>query len=176
MPTSETVCVAGITEDSIVDGPGLRAVVFVQGCPHHCDGCHNPQTHPFEGAGEKLSVSQIYQRIRRNPLQRGVTLSGGEPFCQPGPLAILAEKLHHDGYDIAVYTGYTLEQLMERNDPCSMNLLRWTHVLIDGPFLLSQQDRSLPFRGSRNQRILDVHASLTRGCAVICDDPAWNPQ
>ena len=102
--------IAGTVGDSIVDGPGLRLTVFTQGCPHHCPGCHNPQTHDFSG-GYDATVEELFAQYRENPLLRGVTLSGGEPFCQPAPLAELARLVHGAGGDVFCYTGYTYEQL-----------------------------------------------------------------
>lgn len=158
---------AGIVRESIVDGPGMRFVVFVQGCPHHCPGCHNPQSHSFEG-GSVHSVDRIFQEIRKNPMIHGVTFSGGEPFCQPGPLAELARMLRAQGIHLMVYSGYYFEQLLEkgREDPDILALLKQCDVLVDGPFLLEQRSLMLHFRGSRNQRILDVPRSLESGMAV----------
>lgn len=156
----------GIIEESIVDGEGFRFVIFTQGCPHHCEGCHNPQTHPFEG-GSEADTAELYARILQNPLLKGVTFSGGEPFCQPAPLAELAGWLHHNTkLDVAVYTGYTFEQLLTSADPAVRALLEQTDVLIDGPFVLSQRDLTLLFRGSANQRLLDCQQSLCQGKAV----------
>lgn len=172
--TNVSLNVAGIQNDSITDGPGLRFVLYVQGCPHHCVGCHNPQTHPFEG-GKKIMIDQIVQRVRMNPLLSGITFSGGEPFCQATPLGILAEMLRSFGYEIAVYTGFVFEELIDRKNPNVMELLQQTDILVDGPFVHSLRDRMLLFRGSRNQRILDVHKSLATGCAVPTTNLAWNP-
>ncbi len=149
--------VSGLVEESIVDGPGVRFVVFVQGCPHACAGCHNPHTHPF-GCGTKLSVDEIYQRIQENPLIRGVTFSGGEPFCQAGPLSVLGQKLRRDGYDLFVYSGYTLEQLLEMAEASAeiKALLSCANFLVDGPFIKKERDLTLKFRGSKNQKIYDV--------------------
>ena len=107
--TERLLRVAGIVEESIVDGPGYRFTIFTQGCPHDCPGCHNPQTHPIDG-GTEVSVRTLYDRILRNPLLRGVTFSGGEPFLQAAPLAALATAVHAAGkLDVVTYTGYTYE-------------------------------------------------------------------
>lgn len=147
----------GIIQESIVDGPGIRYVIFVQGCPHHCPGCHNPQTHDFEG-GTDADTEEILSEIRENPLLRGVTFSGGEPFCQPSVLARMARTVHAEGLDVVTYTGYLYEQLeeMAARDKEIENLLKETDILIDGPFLIAERDLSLLFRGSRNQRILNL--------------------
>ena len=162
---AHTLRVAGVVDDSIVDGPGLRFSVFVQGCPHHCPGCHNPQTHPFEG-GTLMRVEELLGRFTGNPLLRGVTFSGGEPFCQPGPLAELGRLVHEAGGDVYCYTGYTYEQLLQNPDPDVQALLGETDVLVDGPFLLEQRDLTLTFRGSANQRLIDVKESQRQGRAV----------
>ena len=151
---------SGIEPESIVDGPGIRYVLFTQGCPHHCPGCHNPKTHPFEG-GTPADIPAILQAIRENPLLKGVTFSGGEPFCQAEELAELAQKIRQEfpRLDIAVYTGYTLEQLQQMQTPGVTQLLEQTDWLIDGLFLLEQKDLTLRFRGSHNQRFIDMRGA-----------------
>ncbi len=152
---------AGVAQDSIVDGPGLRLCVFVQGCPHNCPGCHNPETHDPK-AGYDLSVEDILQKIRENPLLDGVTLSGGEPLCQPRPLSYLAEEARKMGKNVWLYSGFTWEQIlnMREEDPDVRRLLDQVDVLVDGPFLQSQRSLELRFRGSSNQRLIDVPKSL----------------
>ena len=147
----------GIIPESVVDGPGIRYTIFTQGCPHHCPGCHNPQTHDFSG-GKAADTEQILLEIRADPLLRGVTFSGGEPFCQAGALAELAKTIHGMGLDVVTYSGYTYEQLLEmaKTDPETENLLKQTDLLVDGPFLIEERDLNLLFRGSRNQRILNL--------------------
>lgn len=144
---------SGRIQESIVDGPGLRYVVFTQGCPHHCKGCHNPQTHPFEG-GEIVDIDQIFQEFCENPLLSGITFSGGEPFCQPEPLYRLAKKIHEKGKNVMVYTGYTLEQLQALENSWVNELLSEADILVDGPFVEELLDLELEFRGSSNQRLL----------------------
>lgn len=164
-----TVQVAGIVKNSIVDGPGIRYAVFVQGCPHNCPGCHNPQTHPFEG-GRQMDPEEIFQDFRKDSLVKGITLSGGEPFCQSAPLAELAGLVHGIGKDVVVYTGYTWEQLAAREDRDIQALLEQADLLIDGPFLLARRNLELSFRGSENQRILDMAETRRQGKAVL-----WEP-
>ena len=159
---------SGIVSDSIVDGPGIRVTVFGQGCPHHCHGCHNPETWAF-GCGTDVAEEQILEIVRSNPLCRGVTFSGGEPFAQAEGFARLAKMLKEEGYEVASYSGYTFEQLLQ-GDVHQRRLLESIDVLIDGPFLLAEKSLELNFRGSRNQRILNVPASLAAGQAV------WMPQ
>ena len=162
---------ADIVTDSIVDGPGIRTTVFCQGCPHHCQGCHNPETWEF-GCGTPMEEERIFEIIRRNPLCRGVTFSGGEPFAQPEGFAKLAKLLKAAGYEVASYSGYTFEQLLH-GTPGQRELLENIDVLIDGPFVMAERSLELYFRGSRNQRILDVPGSLAAGEAVSCTQGRW---
>ena len=156
--------IAGTVEESIVDGPGLRYVLFTQGCPHGCPGCHNPETHGFFG-GRDVSLARILADVEKNPITRGVTFSGGEPFCQPRPLLLLARELRVRGYNLTAFSGYTYDQICA--DPEKKALLDELDILVDGPFLLNERTLTLRFRGSRNQRILDVPASLAQGHAVL---------
>ena len=157
--------IAGVTNDSIVDGPGLRYAVYTQGCTHHCKGCHNPQTHDPKG-GRETDTGIIWREIEENPLLSGITFSGGDPLLQPLPLAELAEKAHEKGLSVWCYTGWTWESLMRKSDPDMMTLLKNVDVLVDGPFLLDQRTLDLPFRGSKNQRLIDVAESLRSGTAA----------
>ncbi len=150
--------ICGTEPESIVDGEGIRYVVFVQGCPHHCPGCHNPESHPFDG-GEIRTVQSLFDEICENPLLKGVTFSGGEPFCQPEPLAELARLLHARGLDVTTYTGYRYEDLLTMQNPGVAGLLAETDVLIDGPFILEEKDLTLAFKGSRNQHIIRLRGS-----------------
>lgn len=160
--------ISGVVDESIVDGKGLRYTIFTQGCPHACPGCQNPQTHDFSG-GSLVEVSQLLEEILENPMLKGVTFSGGEPFCQPAPLALLAEQIHSAPgrkLDITVFTGFTWEELIGKHDPDTDALLRQTDVLIDGKFEEHQKDLTLLFRGSRNQRVIDVPQSFAQGRLV----------
>ena len=143
--------IAGTVSESIVDGPGIRYTIFTQGCPHHCEGCHNPETHDFSGGRLK-----------------GVTFSGGEPFCQPAPLYDLAKRIKENTkLDIMAYTGFTFEQLVEKSktDEDVKNLLSVVDILVDGKFILAQRSLELHFKGSRNQ--IDCKKSLETGNVVI---------
>ena len=162
---------AGMTRDSIVDGPGIRTTFYVQGCPHHCQGCHNPETWDFEG-GTDMTPEELFEVVRSNPLCRGVTFSGGEPFAQAGALVPLADMLRENGYEIASYTGYLFEQLLSGTED-QKALLSRIDVLIDGPFVLSQKSLELNFRGSRNQRVLNVQESLRQGRACAETSARW---
>ena len=162
---------SGLVSDSIVDGPGIRTTIFAQGCPHHCPGCHNPETWDF-GCGTDVEVERLVEIVRSNPLCRGVTFSGGEPFAQAAGFAKLAKLLKEKGYEVASYTGYTFEQLLEGSEAQKM-LLETIDILIDGPFLLEEKSLEVPFRGSKNQRILDVPKSLATGEAVETTSKRW---
>lgn len=158
--------IAGTANDSIVDGPGIRFTIFVQGCPHQCKGCHNPQTHDFNG-GSICDISQLLVKIKSNPLLDGVTFSGGEPFCQAEALAVLGNEIKKLGLNIITYTGYTFEYLFEnRNINSYGKLLDVTDILIDGEFIEEEKDWQIKFRGSRNQRYLDCNASMKSGIAT----------
>lgn len=159
---------AGIVRESIVDGPGIRFVVFAQGCPHKCPGCHNPDTHDFEG-GFEADAEKLLAEIKKNPLLSGITFSGGEPFCQAKELAYLAGKIKLMGLTVMAYSGYTFEQLSKdsNDDNCWKMLLEATDILVDGRFEEENKNLLLRFRGSSNQRILDVAASLKSSKAVL---------
>ncbi|MBQ3668278.1 MAG: anaerobic ribonucleoside-triphosphate reductase activating protein [Clostridia bacterium] len=158
---------AGLVDDSIVDGPGFRLAVFTQGCPHHCPGCHNPATHDFEG-GHIDTTERVITVMKANPLLDGVTLSGGEPFCQPEACAEIASAAKASGLNVWSYSGWTFEQLLEKSahEPGVKELLGTVDVLVDGPFLLAQRTLELRFRGSKNQRLIDVPSSLAEGRAI----------
>ena len=167
----ETLRIAGVVRESIVDGKGLRFVVFCQGCPHHCPGCHNPQTHDFLG-GYDIDTDKIVAEIKKNPLLQGVTFSGGEPFCQAAAFADLGKKIkaiRGMKLNIMSYSGYTLEQLqkMAQKDKGVAELLNVCDYLVDGPFILAQRDLTLKYRGSRNQRYIDVKKTLRKGEVVL---------
>lgn len=149
--------IAGIVEESIVDGPGIRLVVFTQGCNHNCIGCHNPESHSFSG-GKLIDIEEILDMIKENPLLDGITFSGGEPFEQAIGCSILAKKVKELGLNVIVYTGYTFEQIL-KNDQFKELLLQ-TDTLIDGKFEIEEKSLMLKFRGSKNQRIIDVKRFL----------------
>lgn len=145
----------GLIEESIVDGPGIRYVVFTQGCEHHCPGCHNPQTHDLHG-GFLIETDEIVHAISENPLLQGITFSGGEPFLQPAPLATLGKAVHALGLDVVTYTGFTYECLKEDPNPDIQALLGVTDLLIDGPFVSDLKNTALPYRGSTNQHLIPL--------------------
>ena len=165
-----TIRLAGVVRESIVDGPGLRFTVFCQGCPHGCEGCHNPATHDFEG-GYDCEISKIIAAVDENPLLDGVTFSGGEPMCQPEAFTVLAEELKKRNLNIMIYTGYTYEELLKLAEtrPAVGKLLELADYLVDGRFILAERDLTLPFRGSTNQRILDMKQTLAAGKPVFAE-------
>ncbi len=163
--------IAGTVQDSIVDGPGFRFTLFTQGCPHKCPGCHNPQTHDFSG-GEELSTDEIIKKLLSNPLTDGITFSGGEPFEQASDCAVIAAAARQHGLNVWCYSGYTFEELLEKSrvDSGVMELLKLTDVLVDGKFILEEKSYNVPWRGSRNQRLIDVKKSLEQKSAVTLED------
>ncbi len=169
METAE-LRLAGVIRESIVDGPGWRFVVFTQGCPHHCEGCQNPQTHDFSG-GYLSNTGNLLREIKKDSLLAGVTFSGGEPFCQAAPLALLARQVHELGLNVMTYSGWTFEELyQERNKREGwQELLEETDILVDGKFVLAEKSLALKFRGSRNQRIIDVKTSMREGQTIMLD-------
>lgn len=158
------ISVIKIVEDTTVDGPGFRTTVYAAGCPNACPGCHNPQSWDI-GAGHMMSTDEIMAVIRADEFA-DVTFSGGDPMFQPEGFAELAKAIKNEtGKNIWCYTGYTFEHL-RRNDRQS-ELLRWIDVLVDGPYVESQRDRNVLFRGSRNQRLIDVQASLRTDRVIL---------
>lgn len=161
---------AGIEWNSVVDGPGLRAVVFAQGCPHSCPGCHNPQAIDPDG-GLWHDLNELAARLCSDRSIRGVTFSGGEPFMQAGAFAALARLLRQAGLDIVTYSGYTYEELLEKaaaNKDIEA-LLAASDILIDGPYVREQRDISLAFRGSANQRVIDLAKTRQTGKVVLSE-------
>lgn len=171
---SGCVRLAGLVPQSIVDGPGLRLAVFSQGCSHACPGCQNPHTHAMRG-GREYEITGILADFDRNPLLAGITLSGGEPFARPGELWPLAEAVRLRGKDVWCYSGYTFEQILARadRDDDVRDLCAQIDVLVDGRFELRQRTLDLPYRGSANQRLVDMRRSLRAGRVVLHELPEW---
>lgn len=144
--------IAGVIPESIVDGEGIRYAIFMQGCLRHCEGCHNPATHPLDG-GKIVDTDELIAAIKKNPLLSGITLTGGEPLLQIPPAIELAKATKNLGLNVWCYTGYTLEEI----PPTAQELLKFVDVLVDGPFILAQRDLELDFRGSSNQRVIDLN-------------------
>ena len=152
-----------IIEDTMVYGPGFRTSIYCAGCRHACPGCHNPQSWDFKG-GRPMTTDEIMQVVEADPYAN-VTFSGGDPMYQPEGFTELARAIHsRTKKDIWCYTGFTFEALAAM--PRQRALLQELDVLVDGPFVKSERDETLFFRGSRNQRIIDVQASLSQGHIV----------
>ena len=217
--TPASINVFGTVQDSIVDGAGLRFSIFVQGCSHHCPGCHNQDSWE-PGVGTETSIDELYERIMSNKLDCGVTFSGGEPFEQAAACAVLARRLKEAGKSIWAYTGYLFEDLMALIDETACNtaqvgsnaanaegeqvsasenavraegenaptnaassengtahpllnraaaqeFLNYVDVLVDGPFVKAKRSLNLQFRGSSNQRLIDVPKSISTGKLVL---------
>ena len=166
MTMQKTLRIAGVVDDSVVDGDGIRYTIFVQGCPRRCHNCQNPETQPLAG-GRDESIAHFLEEIRKNPLLTGVTFSGGEPFLQPAPLAALARLVHEHHLDVWCYSGYTLEELQARHDAATNDLLANIDVLVDGEYREEERDLTLHFRGSRNQRVIDMNATRQKGQIIL---------
>ena len=171
---TDTIRLYGLAAESIVDGPGYRTAIFTQGCPYHCPGCHNPESQPFEG-GRLWTRDEVERQFSGNPLLSGITLSGGEPAEQAEACAELARRAHQKGLNVWTYTGTTLEKLEERakTDEALRQLLEETDVLVDGPFVLAERSLELDFRGSRNQRLIDMNQTRQAGKVVLYTPPEW---
>lgn len=161
---------AYLQPDSIVDGEGIRTVIWTQGCPHNCPGCHNPETHDFEG-GALVDLEEVYDIIDGLEGQDGITFSGGDPFSQPAACAEIAEYARNIGYNIWCYTGFTFEQLLKLSEtkPEVMKFLEKIDILVDGKFEIAKRSYDLKFAGSSNQRIIDVPTSLIENKVVLAE-------
>ena len=158
--------VLNIQKYAIHDGAGIRTTVFFKGCPLSCLWCHNPESHAPQG-GKEMTVEAVEAELLKNPLTDGLTLSGGEPFAQAEDCLKLAKTAHAHGLNVWSYSGWTFEYLRDQGTEAQRALLAELDVLVDGPFLIEERTLSLPWRGSRNQRVIDVPASLAAGQAVL---------
>lgn len=159
---------AGVVEESTVDGPGIRYTVFTQGCLHNCKGCHNPQTHPLDG-GYVSDTNHIIAQIKKNSLITGITISGGEPFLQPNPVLELIKEAKKINMDVLVYSGYTFEELHDLKNPVIDEILKVADYLVDGRFEIAKKSYTLLFKGSSNQRIIDLQETLKQGKVIEKD-------
>lgn len=157
-----------LQSDSIVDGDGIRTVIWFQGCKHHCRECQNPETWNFDG-GMEVDIEDIKNEMKKLKYQTGVTLSGGDPFFQADAAAEIAKFAHSIGLNVWCYTGFTYEEIIDANDE-KMELLKNTDVLVDGRFEIDKKSLACKFRGSTNQRIIDVKKSLEEGRAITIYD------
>lgn len=160
----ETINLAGITYDSIVDGPGLRTTIFTQGCPHACLGCHNTETWSFDNK-EIRNVDDVITMVLAST-NKSVTFSGGEPFSQACACTQIATRLKDNGFNLWAYSGYAFEELLNGNEH-QVNFLKTLDVLVDGKFILEQKSLSLLYKGSKNQRMIDVQKSLLSHTIVL---------
>ena len=156
--------VNAIVDDSIVDGPGLRLAVFAQGCKRNCPGCHNPQTHDYNG-GYEISAIEIMGIARRNPLLRGITVTGGEPLDQMEGVLDLVYQAKEHGLDVWVYTGYSWDEVLAM--PGGIRLLHFVDVIVTEPFVEDMKSLGLKWRGSTNQHVIDVQLSLKVGACIL---------
>lgn len=168
---------ADLQTDSIVDGPGLRAVLWTQGCSHNCKGCHNPQTHDFNG-GVSVPVEMVCEEISKLEYHTGITISGGDPMFQPEACNIIAEFSKNIGLDVWVYTGFTFEELisMSKHNDIYEKFLRNIDVLVDGKFEIENRNLNLLFRGSTNQRLIDVKKTLETGVITTINEYEYNEE
>jgi len=162
--------IAGFKEESIADGPGLRYVIFAQGCPHECPHCQNPTTWDING-GKEYAIREIIRKLNKLKTQtktlRGVTFSGGDPFLQAAEFAAVAQAVRKTGWDVVTYTGFKYEQLIEDNNEGVKALLAASDILIDGKYIHELHSIELQFRGSSNQRIIDVAKTREKGQIVL---------
>ena len=163
--------------DSIVDGPGLRTVIWTQGCPHHCKGCQNPQTWDINGGG-LVPIEEVKRFIDELDDQDGITFSGGDPLFQVEACLELAKYIKEKGFNIWVYTGYLYEDIikMSKEKPIYKEFLKYVDVLVDGKFILEELDLNLLFRGSRNQRLIDIPRTLKNRKIVLFNELEYNPE
>ena len=162
---------ADLQEDSIVDGPGLRTVIWTQGCSHKCKGCHNPSTWDFNGGG-LVPIKDVCEALDEIGNQDGITFSGGDPMFQPGPCAKIAKYCKEKGYNIWAYTGFTYEEILDlsKKNKDYLEFLKYIDILVDGKFILKEKDLSCLFRGSRNQRLILVQESLKENKVILFDE------
>ena len=168
---------ADLQSDSIVDGPGLRAVLWTQGCGHHCPGCQNPQTWDFNGGG-LIPISVVKEAIDELENQDGFTMSGGDPMFQPEACNEIAKYVKEKGLNLWVYTGFTFEDLMKlaKTKPIYREFIERIDVLVDGRFIESKKNLSLLFRGSSNQRLIDIPKTLEQGEVVLFNEYEYNEE
>ena len=159
---------SNLQSDSIVDGDGIRTVIWFQGCKHHCRECQNPETWNFDG-GMEVDIEDIKEQLKKLKYQTGITLSGGDPFFQASAAAEIAKFAHSIGLNVWTYTGFTYDEIINANDD-KMKLLKNTDVLVDGRFEIDKKSLACKFRGSTNQRVIDVKKSLEEGGVVTIYD------
>lgn len=157
---------ADIQPDSILDGSGIRTVIWFQGCLHNCKGCQNPETHDMNG-GIVVDVDELKMKLKNLKYQSGITLSGGDPFFQPEAALEIAKFAKSVGLNVWAYTGFTYEALL--SDKSRLDLLKYVDVLVDGKFMIDKKSLNCKFRGSTNQRLINVKKSMEAGGVVLYD-------
>jgi len=167
---TQKIRIAGIVNDSITDGPGLRLAIFTQGCLHCCEGCHNQHSWDVNG-GYEISIEELKQKVLNNPLLSGVTLSGGEPMLQAKVLLPFAQFLKENNIDLIIYSGYTFEEVIANSD--FKKLLEYASILVDGKFEINNRSLELKFKGSSNQRVINIQKSLESNRVVLKTDDKW---
>ena len=167
--TLNKIRLASIIEESIVDGPGIRFVIFTQGCKRKCQGCHNPQTLPLNG-GYLEDIQGLSNKWKNNPLLKGITISGGEPFLQADKVRIIIDQAIKDHLDILIYSGYYYEELLKLNNQDINYILDNIDYLIDGPFEINKKNLNLLFRGSSNQRYINIKESRKMNKIVTVEE------
>ncbi|SCJ95045.1 Pyruvate formate-lyase 1-activating enzyme [uncultured Clostridium sp.] len=167
---NKTIRLSGIAYESLVNGPGMRRVFFAQGCKHNCEGCFNPETHDFSG-GEEKNMDDLIKDVLKNKMIKGVTFSGGDPLEQADKFAYMAKKFKDSGLNIWCYTGYTFERLLEKlkKEESIRELIENIDVLVDGKFEIDNKEDGLRFRGSSNQRIIDIKKTLKSESIVVLE-------
>jgi len=167
----KTIRLSGIAYESLVNGPGIRRVFFSQGCRHNCKGCFNPDTHDFNG-GEEKDIEELIKDTLSNPMIKGVTFSGGDPFERAEEFSYMAKRFKENNLNIWSYTGYTFEEILKNMEKRKgfKDLLNNIDVLVDGRFIEEEMTEGLKYRGSKNQRIIDVQKSLEENKVVTIED------
>jgi len=165
---NDEVRISGIIEESIVDGPGLRFVIFTQGCLKRCFLCHNENTQSLSG-GYTLKIDDIVSKWQNNPILSGITISGGEPFLQPKKILKLVLAAKKDNLDVLIYSGYYYEELLKMKNEYIGQILKEANFLVDGPFEYKLKSLNLLFRGSSNQRIIDLKKSFMEKKVIIIE-------
>ena len=166
----KSIRLSGIAYESLVNGPGMRRVFFAQGCRHNCKGCFNSDTHDFNG-GEDRNMDELIESVLDNPILRGVTFSGGDPWEQADKFAYMAKRFKENNLSVWSYTGYTFEYILKHKDERNgwNELLNNIDVLVDGKFEEDKMVEGLKFRGSSNQRIIDIKETLKQGNVITLD-------
>ncbi|MGL5647335.1 MAG: anaerobic ribonucleoside-triphosphate reductase activating protein [Clostridium sp.] len=166
--SKKVIRLAGIAYESLVNGPGMRRVFFSQGCKHNCKGCFNPDTHSFLG-GEEMEMDDLIKDVLENPILKGVTFSGGDPIERAEEFSYMAKKFKEHGLSVWSFTGYKVEYLLENLDEMKgvRSFLENIDVLIDGKFEKDLMEDGLKFRGSSNQRIIDMKETLRQSKVIL---------